>query len=265
MNPGMHQAGRALVMTIVSTALVACTQPVQHGLDETQANLAVGLLERAGVGAHKEAEEGSGGGGDPVTFTVSVARADGPRALDLLRAEGLPRAKHGGFATVYGEPSLIPTATEERARYMQALAGEIEKTLETIEGVVAARVHLVLEERDPLAPPGAPQIPARAAILIKARPGANPLPESDVRKLVAGSVPGLVPESVSVVLAAAPQAQGAVSDLVAVGPLRVSRGSKSILLYAIVGALVLLGLLAGLLLTTARKLANLERTRATRS
>src|SRR5262249_34361542 len=160
---------------------------IQHGLDEPSANEVVTALERAGVGAEKVRDEAAGGNG----FIVRVAPGDVVTALDLLHSLGLPRGRRSGFAEVYAQPSLVPTATEERARYVEALAGEIARTLETIEGVVHARVHLVLAETDPLAIDGKPRVPAQAAVLLKMRTGVAPLKEADLQKLVAGSVPGL--------------------------------------------------------------------------
>ena len=109
------------------------------------ANETIAALERAGIATEKVADEGS-----TTAFTVRIARRDAGKALDLLRSLGLPRDRRHGFAEVYGQPSLIPTPSEERARYLEALGGEIERTLETADGVVSARVHLVLEENDPL-------------------------------------------------------------------------------------------------------------------
>ena len=129
------------------------------------------------------------------------------KALDLLRSLGLPRDRRHGFAEVYGQPSLIPTPSEERARYLEALGGEIERTLETADGVVSARVHLVLEETDPLAVDAKPRTAARAAVLLKVRGGRAPLPDGDVQKLVAGSVPGLDPAAVAVVVTRAPDSR----------------------------------------------------------
>ena len=109
---------------------------------------------RARARRHRRREDRRGGAAArarAARFTLRVARGDGARALDLLRALGLPREPRHGFSETYGQPSLIPTASEERARYVDALAGEIERTLESVDGVVSARVHLVLEEADPLA------------------------------------------------------------------------------------------------------------------
>jgi type III secretion protein J len=243
----------------LSTTAGACSTNILHGIDERSANEATAALERAGIGAEKRPDEGASAGSG-ATYTIRVAHADGTRAVDLLRALGLPHDRRRGFAETYGQPSLIPTPSEERARYIDALAGEIERTLESADGVVSARVHLVLEESDPLAADAKPRNPARAAVLLKARPGTAPLNESDVQKLVAGSVAGLQPTAVSVVVTAAadPTAVSAAS-LTALGPLRITPGTRPLLLGALVAGLALLALLAALLLMTARRIAALER------
>lgn len=238
-------------------AMAACSTNILHGVDERGANDAARALERAGIGAEKLPEEGGGAGG---RFTLRVARGDGARALDLLRALGLPRDRRHGFSETYAEPSLIPTPSEERARYVDALAGEVERTLEEVDGVVSARVHLVLEEGDPLAADARPRAAARAAVLLTTRPGRTPIPREDVQRLVAGSVGGLDAAAVAVVFTAAPAAPEEGPTMAAIGPLRVTAGSRPILIVALGAGAAVLALLAALLIVTARRLAAMERT-----
>jgi type III secretion protein J len=242
----------ALVLVIAG-----CTVPVQHGLDEAAANEVAGALERAGIGAEKARDEGGAEAG----FVVKVARTDEGRAMELMRSLGLPRARRSGLAEMYGQPSLVPTATEERARFLEALGNEVERTLETIDGVVSARVHLVLAESDPLALDSKPRVPAQAAVLLKTRAGgATPIKEAEVQKLVAGSVPGLQPAAVAVVVTAAPEWSGAgAPTLIAVGPLRVAPGSRPLLLGVFGALLGVVALLALVLLVIARRLAASQR------
>jgi type III secretion protein J len=235
----------------------SCSSNILHGVDERSANEATAALERAGIGAEKAPDEGSSAPGS--TYTIRVASGDGTRALDLLRALGLPRERRRGFSETYGQPSLIPTPSEEHARYLDATAGEIERTLETVDGVVSARVHLVLEETDPLATDKL-KTAARAAVLIKARPGRTPINDGDVAKLVAGSVAGLSFAAVAVVVTpAADPGDAAAAPLAPLGPLRITPGTRPLLMGALAAALALLAILAGLLLMTARRLAALER------
>jgi type III secretion protein J len=263
----MMRGPGGLMLAIAAAAAVtagACSTNILHGVDERSANEATAALERAGIGAEKLPDEGAAAAGG-ATYTIRVAHADGTRAVDLLRALGLPHDRRRGFAETYGQPSLIPTPSEERARYVDALAGEIERTLESADGVVSARVHLVLEETDPLAADARPRNPARAAVLLKARPGNAPFRDADVQKLVAGSVAGLEPSAVSVVMTAAADPTGAAAaSLAALGPLRITPGTRPLLLGAIAVGLALLGLLATLLLLTARRIAALERAAAAR-
>ncbi|HEY7376907.1 MAG TPA: hypothetical protein VIF57_32410 [Polyangia bacterium] len=257
-----------LMLAIAAAAAVtagACSTNILHGVDERSANEATAALERAGIGAEKVPDEGAAAAAGGATYTIRVAHADGTRAVDLLRALGLPHDRRRGFAETYGQPSLIPTPSEERARYVDALTGEIERTLESADGVVSARVHLVLEESDPLAADAKPRNPARAAVLLKARPGVAPFKDADVQRLVAGSVAGLEPAAVSVVMTAAVDPNGAAAggaSLAALGPLRITPGTRPLLLAALVIGLALLALLATLLLLTARRIAALERAAA---
>jgi type III secretion protein J len=236
---------------------LGCSMPIQHGLDENAANEILTSLEHAGISASKNRD-------DDGAFAVVVANGDGLRAMEVMRSLGLPRSPRAGIGEIYKQPSLVPTPTEERARYVEALAGEIARTLESVEGVVQARVHLVLPEVDPLAVDGKPLVAAQAAVLLKTRAGRDsPIDESDVQKLVAGSVPGLPRAAVAVVFTRAPEvptAHGA--GLVTLGPLRVAPDSRALLIVAAAAACVVIALLACLLLVTARRLAAAQRKRS---
>jgi len=243
-------------LIVVVLLMAGCSAVVQHGLDEASANEVLTSLARAGIGASKSrGEDGS--------FSVSVASADAVGAMELLRSLGLPRGRRPGFGETYKSPSLLPTPTEERARYVEALSGEVARTLETLDGVILARVHLVLPEPDPLAADGKPQVPAQAAVLLKVRAGRpEPIAEADVQKLVAGSVAGLAPAAVAVVVTHVAATPGSPPcTLVALGPLRLTPDSRAALVAVGAVALVLVVALAALVLALARRLAAAQRRR----
>jgi type III secretion protein J len=247
-------AMRALWIVVVA-ASIGCSTPVQHGLDEAAANEVMTALEGGGIEASKARDESNGD-----AFVISVAKVNAIRALQILQSLGLPRGRRAGFGDVYKQASLVPTPTEDRARYLEALAGEIERTLETVDGVVAARVHLVLAEPDPLAADGKPRVAAQAAVLLKMRPAAASLRDAEVQKLVAGSVAGLQPEAVAVVVTAASEAPSQRTPaLASVGPLNVDPASRALLLGGLLAGLAIIATLSVLLLLTARRLAALER------
>jgi type III secretion protein J len=250
-NPGWNPLKTACI-ALAAILPTACNSTLQHGLEEGSANQIVTTLEKSGISASKVVDPAS----DPPSFTIEVASSEVTSALDILRAQGLPREDHGSFGKVYGKPSLIPTRTEEQARFLEAMTGELERTLEIIDGVVDARVHLVLEQRDPLAANETPQIAASAAVLMKVHTGAAPIAIADVRTLVAGSVAGLLPERVSVVLTATPGTTTQTGGVVSLGPLWVAPSSRTILLAAFAVGTGLLALLSVLLLVTTRRLAT---------
>jgi type III secretion protein J len=229
---------RALWTVAVALA-IGCSTPIQHGLDETAANEVLTALERGGIEACKARDEANG---------------------QILQSLGLPRGRRAGFGEVYKQASLVPTPTEDRARYLEALAGEIERTLETADGVVTARVHLVLPEPDPLAVDGKPRVAAQAAVLLKVRPTPAPLREADVQKLVAGSVAGLLPEAVAVVVTPATEVPSQRAPaLASVGLLKMDPASRNLLVGILLAGLAIIATLAVLLFVTARRLAGLER------
>ena len=96
--------------------------------------------------------------------------------------------------------SLVPTPQEERMRYTAAVAGELEKTLEAVDGVIDARVHLVLSQGG--GPAGDRVTAEKASVLLKytaGRDGAPPMTEQEIASVVAGAVDGLDAANVAVV------------------------------------------------------------------
>lgn len=203
----MTRTRRTLLAALA--ALSGCArEEVLHGLDEPQANQVLVALDEGGVAAEKRRDEASEG-----SWRVEVAPSDGARAQRLLAERELPRRRPAGFGEVFGKGSVVPTASEERALYLHALSGELARSVEALDGVVEARVHLALAPQDPLRSDPAP--PARAAVLVKTLPGARPRLDPlapGIQSLVAGAVPGLDAASVAVVIAeSSPAARPAVA------------------------------------------------------
>jgi type III secretion protein J len=151
------------------------------------------------VAASKAREDGA-----DERWRVDVEGGDAARAQRILAERELPRARPPGLAEVFGKGSMVPTPTEEHALLLHALAGELARSLEAVDGVVTARVHLGLRQPDPLRPGerGAP----RASVLVKCRAPACAAVralEPGVRAMVAGAVDGLEPAAVALVIAEA--------------------------------------------------------------
>jgi type III secretion protein J len=190
---------RALLVLVLATALAGCADDeILHGLDERQANEVLVALDERGVAASKAREDGA-----DERWRIEVARSDAPRAHRILAERELPRSRPPGFGEVFAKGSMVPTPTEEHALYLHALGGELARSIEAIDGVVEARVHLGLRQHDPLRPSGTAAAP-RGAVLVKCRAEACDAVralEPGIRSIVAGAVDGLEATAVSVVVA----------------------------------------------------------------
>jgi type III secretion protein J len=131
-------------------------------------------------------------------YSLTVDRAQMAVALELLTTNGFPRTKHESMGTVFSGQGMISTQTEEQARLSFALSQELSETFSRIDGVLTARVHVVLATRDQS---GSVSSPATVAVVIRH------LPESPVvnltpkiKEISAKSVPGLLENGVSIML-----------------------------------------------------------------
>jgi type III secretion protein J len=218
-----HRTAKTAALAALAAVLGACTTPVAGGLDEVDANRVVVALDRAAIDAIKEA--------DPVVegkFRVTVTRDDATRALATMRNEDLPRPHATGVLDTLDKGALVPSATQEHAQLVLGMAGDLSRTLEGVDGVLSARVHLNVAPPDSLRTGPPPK--TTASVLVEHRGVAPPLTEAAVTRLVAGGVPNLAPADVAVVWVSRPLPPPATeAELRHVGPIAVARGSLHML------------------------------------
>lgn len=188
----------ALVAPVLALLLLSgCSIELQHGLTEQDANEIYVLLNKNGINAVKEKEEG----GQEVRFTIVVPKGDAAQAAELLKVNSLPRPVEKGL-NHFAKGGMVPTATEERAMMLKALAGEVSNALNQIDGVLEARVIVMIPETNDLTQPENKPLPS-ASVLLKFRPrddGSPPISTDAIKQFVATSVPEMKPSSVTVVL-----------------------------------------------------------------
>ena len=212
-----------LVLLVVLGVVLGCSARVQHGLDERQANEIQTILMERGFRARKVVEDGR-----PPTWAVEVESADAADAVRVLAELGLPRARPAGIRELL-KPGLVPDPVEQHALLLEAQSGELTRTLEAVDGVLSARVHLV---RPAPTRTGVPGAPTKAAVYLRARPAAAThllAMQEELRALVAGSVEGLEPGAVTLV----------VSEVVSAVPTRATTPVRSGWAPGILGAGVL--------------------------
>lgn len=155
-------------------------------LDEAEAGKVVAALEDANV-PHRV-----GGGG------AIYVPADKVHPMRMqLAAKGLPKGDGVGFE-IFDKPSFGISDFVQRANYIRAVQGELARTIGQLDTVEAARVMIVMPESRLLVDS---QRKPTASVFVRLR-GNGELSSSSVnsiRFLVANSVEGLQPGSVSVV------------------------------------------------------------------
>jgi type III secretion protein J len=206
------------VAVIVALATSGCTVSVAAELDEGRANRIVALLDANGIAAEKSADPA-----EPGHFRVEVSGEEASAALGVLADEGPSARDTPGVLDALGASSLVPSPQAEHERVLAGVAGDLTRSLEGLDGVLSARVHIAARRADPLATgdEGA-AAPPTASVLIRHRGASLPLREEEVRRLVAFAVPGLAPERVAVVYSQAPSPRIG-RELVRVGPISTTR------------------------------------------
>lgn len=253
---GERRGGRAAAggaLGLVLAAVAACSVPVAGGLDEGDANRVVVALDRAAIDATKEV--------DPLVegkFRVMVTRDDAARALGTMRSEELPRPHAPGVMDTLDRGALVPSSAQEHAQLVTGIAGDLARTLEGVDGVLSARVHLNVAPPDPLRLGPAPR--TTASVLLEHRGTSPPLTEVAVARLVAGGVADLAPADVAVVFVsrtALPIA--AEAELRHVGPIAVTRASMRALQAALAGLILVVAALTVVALGLYGRLRRLQK------
>lgn len=193
-SPAVARA-RPAVMAVAVLAAVALAwallrspdwRPLYPGLGEADAAAVTDALAAANFDWQVNSDTGQ----------VEVPADDVARARILLAGQGLPKAAAAGAGLA--DMPLGASRSVEAARLKAALEAELAASVEAIDGVKAARVHVAMAEpsvfiRDRAAP--------SASVFATLAPGRS-LAEAQVRAivwLVATSVPGLAADRVSVV------------------------------------------------------------------
>jgi flagellar M-ring protein FliF len=115
-----------------------------------------------------------------------------------LAEQGLPQDGTIGYEVFDRDQTLGTSSFVQNINHVRALEGELSRTIATIGSVRAARVHLVLPQREVFS---RQRMDASASIVMKMR-GNTRLDRGQVqgvRHLVATAVPGLKPEHISII------------------------------------------------------------------
>jgi len=172
----------------VSWASKPTYAPLFSGLSSTDAAAVTAKLAEA-----KEPYQLADGG-----QTILVPQADVYQQRITLSGEGLPSGNGGGDGySLLDKQSMTSSDFQQQVTYQRALEGELRKTIEAIDGVQTAVVHLAVPKEDVFTENAA--VPT-ASVLVQTSP-ASPLKPAQVEAivhLVSSSVPKLTADQVTV-------------------------------------------------------------------
>jgi flagellar M-ring protein FliF len=179
----------ALIMATVVVGSIYLNRPAYEtlyvGLERSDASQIGMVLGEAGI----EFDVGADG------TSVLVAVGNTARARMLLAEKGLPNSANAGYELFDNVGSLGLTSFMQQITRVRALEGEISRTIQSLAGVKAARVHIVMSERANFR--REEQQPSASVVIRYAGVDSTRTAQS-IRHLVAAAGPGLGAEKVTV-------------------------------------------------------------------
>src|SRR5437868_3708188 len=175
------------VALIWMTVAGAPSRTLFSGLPDSDKAAVVEALTSAGITNSLDRDTGA----------IKVSDDDYHRARMLLAAQGLPRGGQSGSEVVADMP-LGASRAVEAERIRAAREADLARTIEAIDVVQTARVHLAAEQPSVFV---RERSNAAASVMLTLASGRT-LGEGQVQaivNLVASSVPGLAPDQVSVI------------------------------------------------------------------
>lgn len=189
------QPGKRIILSVLLLAIIllaGCKMELYSQLPENDVNDMMAILLRNGINSEKIPEKKTG------TFAIHVQQGQMPAAVALLKGQGFPKEKHASIKELFKKEGLISSPLEERIRFIYGLSQDVQETLSRIDGVITARVHIVLPENDPFTDQTKP---SSASVFIKYLPESHLEDiKSEIKLIVEKSIEGLSYDKVSVVM-----------------------------------------------------------------
>lgn len=186
----MIAAGVALLL------LAGCKVELYSGLQEKEGNEMLAILLSEGIDASKTIGKGN-------SITLTVAEDQLPKAIEILSRHSYPKYQYATLNDVFPQGGLIQSPMAENARYTFAMSQDLAATIASIDGVLTAKVHLVLpdqESKNKVQKDGQKHV-TKASVFIKHNHNVSLEPYiPQIKTMVANSVENLAYENIAVVI-----------------------------------------------------------------
>ncbi|MES9831391.1 MAG: type III secretion system inner membrane ring lipoprotein SctJ [Candidatus Thiodiazotropha sp. DIVDIV] len=172
--------------------LTACSEEsLYSGLTEREANEMISLLSSSGIYSKKIKNNDE-------RYSVSTSYENFSGAIKILKTNGYPKNRFESLGDVFKKEGFVSSPLEERARLNYAQSQELSRTIESIDGVILARVHLAIPKDNQLE---SKEKPSSASVFIKHKRGIDLTDrESQIKALFVNSIEGLPYENVTVAM-----------------------------------------------------------------
>lgn len=184
---GVGAGAAALIAAIMLNIGAQPDALLYSNLDLREAGTITQALDQAGV---KYVVKGDGS-------TILVNRDQVASTRLMLSGKGLPTAGSVGYEIFDNANALGATEFTQNLNRQRALEGELGRTIRSLDGVTSARVHLVLPQRQ-LFEEQSEEPSASVTLGVGARQPSEEQVRA-VQNLIAGAVPNLKPDRVTVI------------------------------------------------------------------
>lgn len=191
----LYKIAKLIIVALPLLLFYGCKVELYTGLPEQEGNEMLALLLKHGIESEKQP-------GKDNTVNLFIDENQTARAIEILGKHGYPKTRFSTIKDIFSDDGLVSTPFEERTRYIYGLSQEVSETLSQIDGVLVARVHIVLPEDSSSGPSNKKDgFPASASVFIKYNSDYDLnsyIPQ--VKSIVANAIEGLSYNQVSVSL-----------------------------------------------------------------
>lgn len=189
---GWLVAGGSLVASVIAIYLFLhmVSQPsystLASGLNPAQTGKMTGALDQQGIGYELQ-NNGT---------ALAVPSNETAKARVALASAGVLGSSHTNLS-LFEKQSLGESNFQQQVNYQRAMQGQLEETIDNVQGVSGAQVQLVMPspQSELFA---SSQTPASAAVLLSGTTSLEPSSVKGIAQLVASSVPGLSASKVTI-------------------------------------------------------------------
>ncbi|EHD00487.1 pathogenicity 1 island effector protein PrgK [Salmonella enterica subsp. enterica serovar Wandsworth str. A4-580] len=184
---------RYLYTFLLVMTLAGCKdKDLLKGLDQEQANEVIAVLQMHNIEANK-IDSGKLG------YSITVAEPDFTAAVYWIKTYQLPPRPRVEIAQMFPADSLVSSPRAEKARLYSAIEQRLEQSLQTMEGVLSARVHISYDiDAGENGRPPKPVHLSALAVYERGSPLAHQI--SDIKRFLKNSFADVDYDNISVVL-----------------------------------------------------------------